>query len=1128
MRSITRALAICVCSFLFSIGVLNAQSTATIVGTVTDPTGAVVAGVDVKVTNVNTGQSRSVVTNSAGSFQAPQLQIGTYTVEATAPGFKKYEKTGITLNVNDTVRVDPALEVGQATESVTVAAEAVEVQSDSNERSDLISAQQVAQLAVNGRNIQNLAFLGTGVSTNSPDFRTPSALLGAPNISFNGQRDAHNLWMIDGGENYDRGGGGGISTLPSPDAIAEFKALTSNYSAEFGQGSGATMTMILKSGTRDFHASAWEFVRNNAFDARNFFANRDGLPQPVLKYNTFGYNIGGPVYIPGVYNKDRQKTFFFWNQEWRKLRQGTQSQVIRAFPASFRAGDFSSLGTPLRVPQTTDPAAINRFAQYGLTPGGAFPNNQIPAGLIDSNARALINVGAFPLPNASGNNFTSSPTVPTDVTEQILRMDHQISDKLNLMGHFIRDITNQSVATSLWGDSARDYPSVGTSINSPSYAAVIRLTQTINPTVVNETAFNYNGNRILNTPTGAFKKPADWTVPEYFSANNLDRLPDVNIAGNYGVWYRVGSWPWYNSFDSFQIRDDLSLARGNHNLKMGGSFMRTRKNQDIFGQTQGNFNFNGNATGDAFADFLLGYANTYHELAIQDNVHIRNSTFGAYFIDNWRASSRLTLNLGVRWEGVPHAYDVFNRLSNFVPTLYNAAAAPRFNSDGSLDASGPGFTRVPGIALSNVPFYLNGIGISGLGGYPRSIVKNYWNTFAPRVGFAYDLLGDQKTILRGGFGMFYERIQGNDVYDMGPNPPFSFDPSANNIYLSNPSVNYLTGASASTPIFPSNITALGFTDYKLPTSMQWSMGIQRQLATSTVLSASYVGNGNYHQPARRNIDTVRLNDPNRAAIAAGTYNQPNRNRIFPGFADVNVTEAATGANYQSLQIGLRMEAARDLTLQGSYTWSHELDYVSGDLDALSNPFDRRFNYGSGNLDRRHAATFNYVYNLPFFRNRDRGAVKTFLGGWVLSGITTFQTGTPLTPTLSDSGKQLGLGGGNTTARPDVVGSLSMPKNVDQWFGTSVYRTPAPLSFGNASRGSIVGPGRNNWNLALFKNFDMSFLHEGTRLEFRGETFNTFNHTQFRDVNVNFGNSNFGRVTSAWDARVIQLGMKLLF
>jgi len=626
---------------------LHAQSTGTLVGTVADSSGAIVANAEVKITNNGTGQSRTVTTSGAGSYQAAQLQVGSYNVEVTSPGFKKYEQTGIVLNVNDTARVDAVLQVGQASESVTVAAEAVQVQSDSSELSDLISGKQVTQLAINGRNITSLAVLGTGASTDSADFRVPSALLGGANISFNGQRSAHNLWMIDGGENYDRGGGGGISTLPSPDAIAEFKALTSNYSAEFGQGSGGTMTMILRSGTKDFHGAAWEFLRNDAFDANSYFGNQNGQAKPKLRYNTFGFNIGGPVFIPRLYNKDRNRTFFFYNQEWRKVVQGSQTTVLPAFPASYRNGDFSTLGKVINVPKTTDPAAIARFAQLGLTPGAAFPNNRIPAALINPNATALLNVG-FPLPNAAGNNFTASPAVPTDVTEQIVRVDHQISDKLMLMGHFIRDITNQSVATALWGDDNR-YPSVGTTINSPSYAAVIRLTQTISPTVVNETAFNYNGNRILNTPTGNYQKPSGWNVPEYFAENNQNRLPQVNIAGNYGVWYEAGSWPWYNSFDSFQVRDDLSITRGSHNLKMGGSFMRTRKNQDIFGQTQGSFNFNGNATGDAFADFLLGYANTYHELAVQDNVHIRNSTFGAYIIDNWRASSRLTLNLGFRW-----------------------------------------------------------------------------------------------------------------------------------------------------------------------------------------------------------------------------------------------------------------------------------------------------------------------------------------------------------------------------------------------------------------------------------------------------------------------------------------------
>jgi hypothetical protein len=1107
MRTTWRNVALFVC-LLAGAKWLQAQSTATIVGTVTDPSGAVVAGGQVKITNIGTGQTRTLTTNFSGTYQAPELQVGTYSVEVTAPGFKKYEQTNIVLNVNDTARVDAALQVGEATESVTVAAEAVQVQSDTNEQSNLISSTQVSQLAMNGRNITSLAILGTGASTDSADFRVPSALLGGANISFNGQRNDHNVWLVDGGENYDRGGGGGISTLPSPDALSEFKALTSNYSAEFGQGSGGMMTMILKSGTKDFYGAAWEFVRNDAFDANSYFANQNDQPKPELRYNTFGYNVGGPVFIPGVYNKDKERTFFFWNQEWRKIVQGNQSTVSPAFPQSWRNGDFSSLSTQLKDPVT----------------GLPFPGNIVPSNRIDPNAAAFLGTNAFPLPNAAGNNFTSAPGVPTDVREEILRIDHRITDKISLMGHFIDDLTNQSVAETLWG--SQTYPTIGTKIKSPSYAAVLHMTYVISPTLINELAYNYNGNRIILSPTGIYQKPSGWNVPEYFGENNDDRLPVIQVAGNYGVNYDTGSWPWYNSFDSNQIRDDVSLNHGTHNMKFGGSFMRTRKNQDIFGQTQGGFNFNGNATGDAFADLLLGYANTYHELAVQDNVHIRNSTFSGFFEDNWRASSRLTLNLGVRWEGIPHAYDVFNRLSNFVPTYYNSANAPVFNADGSLDPNGPGFTKVPGIPLSNVPFYLNGVGISGLGGYPRSIVQNHWNNWAPRVGFAYDLFGNGKTVIRSGFGMFYERIQGNDVYNMGPNPPYSFDPSANNVLLSNPSVNYQTGLAAALPIYPAGFTSLAYSDYKLPSSMQWSFGIQQQVARSSVLSVAYVGSGNYHQPAVRNINTVPINDPNRPAIAAGTYNTPNRDRNYPGFADVNQTEAATGSNYQSLQIGFRMEATKGLTLQGSYTWSHQLDYVSGDLSVLSNPFDRRFNYGSGDLDRRHIAVFNYVYDLPFFRNSQNTFARIALGGWTLSGITTFETGTPLTPTVSDSGKQLGLGGGNVTARPDLTGKISTPKEVNEWFDPSVFVQPALLSFGTTSRGAVVGPGRNNWNLSLFKSFVLPF-REGARLEFRGETFNTFNHTQFHDVEKNLGNQNFGKVTSTWDPRVIQLGLKLI-
>src|SRR5581483_9925762 len=655
------------------------------------------------------------------------------------------------------------------------------------------------------------------------------------------------------------------------------------------------------------------------------------------------------------------------------------------------------------------------------------------------------------------------------------------------------------------------------------WSGVVHLTQTISPTLLNEVAFNLNGNWIDLTPLGIYKKPAGWTAAQLFNNNALNRLPTVNIAGSYGVWYDPASWPWRNAAWDKQVRDDVSWTKGQHNLKLGGQFMRYSKNQDIFGDTQGNYSFDGSFTGNAVADMLLGYAKSYNELDLEDRTHTRTSTASFYGTDNWRASKRLTLNLGVRWEIVPHAYDVQNRLSNFYPNSYDPAKAPTFNSDGSLNTSSPGFTTVSGVPLSNIPFYLNGLIVAGKNGTPRGMVQNQFGTIGPRVGFAYDLTGAGKTVIRGGYGMFYERIQGNDVYNMGPNPPFGFSPNLTSVFFSTPNVSVLNGAAATVPIFPAGITALAYTDYKLPVSMQWNFGIQHQITEGAVLSAEYVGNGDYHQRDEREINAVPLTDANRLAISKGQYTV-NLDRPYLGYSNIALGENAGNTHYESLQINFRVENQHGLTFQSAYTWSHSLGIApggGGDFNTLSNPFNRYYDYGPTGLDRRHALVLNYIYDLPIFRDA-KGLRGSLLGGWELSGITLIESGLALNPTLSYD--NLGLGG-NATDRPDAAGPLTYPQTRTNWFNTADFAAPAALAWGNAQEGAIRAPGRINFNLSMFKNFQ---IREASRLRFGAEFYNAFNHTQFHDVNTSFGSSQFGQVTDTYDPRVIELSLKFAF
>jgi hypothetical protein len=1096
------------------------QATASIVGTVTDASGAAVQDARVHITNTDTGLVRDITSNATGSYAARELAIGRYNVRVEAPGFKAYERTGITLEVNDTVRADAPLQVGEARESVTVEANVVQVQADTNEVSQTITASMVEDLATNGRNVIQLAALVAGTSSSIPDFDTPMAQTQNRSISFNGQRSDHNNWLINGGEAYDRGGGGILIVSPSQDSLEEFKVMTSNFAADLGQSSGGMITMATKSGTKQFHGGAWEYLRNDAFDANTFFSNLNGRPKPELRYNTFGFNLGGPVPIG-----KQKRTFFFYNMEWRRLVNGGEINAV-AIPAAARTGDFSSVSSSIRVPNTSDPAAIAKFAQYGLTPGQNFPGNQIPSGLIDPNATAVLKAGLFPGPNTATGRFYITNPNRTNYREETVRMDHQFGSKLALMGSLIWDNGIQSQSPPLWAGGT--YPTVGSTMSVPSWQGVVRTTYTISSSLLNEAAFNFNGNNLGIADVGLYKKPSGYTVPNFFNANVDNKLPGITIGSPYNVSYDPGWWPWSNTWRSWQGRDDFLWTHGKHNMKFGGSYMYTHKDQQLQLNSGGAFNFDASATGNGFADFLLGVASSYSEPNIVDFVHISNKTYTIYALDDWRVTNRLTLNLGLRWEGIPHAYDSTGRASNFYPNLYDPKQAGTFLPGGALDPNGPGFTTVAGIPLANVKFYMNGVGLAGRNGIPEGLVQNHWDTFAPRVGFAFDLTGQQRTVLRAGAGIFYERLGGNEQYNMGTNVPFAYRPAPTNVYFYNPSVSYTSGQTSATPYFPSSMTTVGYT-YKVPTAAQWSLGIQHQLRENAVMAVTYVGNSNYHQSQGRNINSLTEDDPRRLGVCggncgySGTALNANLYRPYQGWAAIAPLETVGNSNYNSLQVTMRATAWKNLTLNSSYTWSHTFDIIDGELFSnINNPFNARWDYGPAGWDRRHISITSFIYKFPFFLNSASRSTRALLGGWEVSGIATFESGTPVS--IGAGPDVLGLGG-TTGNRANIVAPVTYPGTRQQWFSTSSFAKPGPLQWGTAARNSVVTPGRNNWNMAMFKAFQ---FRENARFEFRAETFNTFNHTQFNALSSSVTATDFGQLNGTFGPRIFQLGAKFLF
>lgn len=1100
---------------------LFGQGTASIVGTVTDPSGAAVPSAKVTVTNTETGITRSTTTNTTGSYAARELTVGQYLVRVESPGFKSHERTGITLNVNDTLRADATLQVGETRESITVEANAIQVQADSSEVSQTVTAAMVEGLATNGRNVIQLAALAPGASASIPDFDTPMAQTQGRNISFNGQRSDHNNWMINGGEAYDRGGGGILIVSPSQDALQEFKVMTSNFGADLGQSSGGMITMVTKSGTRQFHGGAWEYLRNDKFDANTFVANYSSRPKPKLRYNTFGFNLGGPVPV----QKER-KTFFFYNMEWRRLINGGEINAV-AVPRAMATGDFSSASTAIRVPTSGDPAYIAKLASYGLAPGQDFPNKQIPAGLLSPAAQAVLKAGLFPGPNTATGRYYKVNDKITNYREEAFRVDHQVGDKLALMGSLLYDNGAETDYPPLWAGGT--YDTAGSVMSVPSWAGVIHATYTINPTLLNEASFNFNGNNLDITAIGQYQKPSGYTVANFFKANKDNKLPGISIQSPYNVSYTPGWWPWTNTWRSWQFKDDVSWVRGRHNMKFGGAYMFTHKWQQFQLNAGGQFTFDASATGNGFADFMLGFASQYTEPASVDFVHISNKTYTLYALDDWRINNRLTVNLGLRWEGLPHAYDSENTASNFYPRLYDPKQAATFLPSDALDTNGPGFATVSGILLANQKFYLNGVGIAGRNGIPRGLVDSHWNTFAPRVGFAYDLTGGQKTILRAGAGIFYERLAGNEMYNMGQNNvPFAYQSAPTSVYFDNPATSWINGQTASAPYFPAGITTVDGL-YKIPTAAQWSLGIQQQLRENAVLSVTYVGNSNYHQSQGRNINSLFQQDTQYRLGVCGSacgYTGPrltaNRYRPYQGWGAIAPMEMAANSNYNSLQVAVRATSWKHLTFNTAYTWSHAFDIIDGEIFSnINNPFNAHWDYGPAGYDRRHIFITSFIYELPFFKNSAR-AVRALAGGWELSGIVTLQSGTPTS--VGPGPDVLGLGG-TTGNRANIIAPVTYAKTREQWFSKSSFTTPGPLQWGTSARNTIVTPGRNNWNMAMFKAFQ---FNERVRFEFRLETFNTFNHGQLTGLSTSVTATDFGQLNGAFAPRILQLGAKLAF
>jgi hypothetical protein len=1127
-----------------------AQANSQLTGIITDQTEAVVSGATVTLTDPATGFTKETESGATGLYTISGLNPATYTLKIGAKGFESFVQSGVVVNVSSTIRVDVKLTIGSESQTVTVEANALVPQVDSNVVSSLISSEQISSIATQNRNFAALAALGMGVSSALPDSNTPTSVASNFTISVNGLRQTHNIWLIDGGESDDRGAGGGMAIMPSQDAIAEFNVMSSNYPPDYGISSGATMSLSLKSGTQKFHGSLFEFNRTPAYNAKEPISRT----KTNAHYNIFGGNIGGPLFIPGVYNKDRKKTFFFWNEEWRKILSAAGTTNSPTIPNAdrpvagqnlqYKAPGFAS-NTQLVVPTVGDPEFNAQLTTLGLTPGQPFPNNTIPYQLFDPNAVLFLSTGIVPKPTTSDDKAVANTANPIDVRDDIVRIDHKFNDKWAVLGHYMHDKVTQTYGVPFLGWLSASYNTVTSNLSNPAYSAAIKLSGTINPNLLVEASLNYDGNIIDITNSALANKPSGWNAGTFFN-NGAQLVPGMGWGTPYNTNEQQGSAPWHNAAQDFMPKGDVSYTFGRHALKFGVSYNRYTKNQQLFGNVMGQYSFGANS-GDSFMDMVMGLSTNYQQFMEAPVRHYVNQTPSAYAMDNWHVTPRLSLQLGLRYDALPHAWERSNAVANFDPNLYLGSLQPTWNPDGSMDPNGPGFQ-----VMNGIPYYLNGMGLAGVNGFPHGLVTSDYKTLQPRIGFSEDLFGNGKTVLRGGFGTFFERMQGNDIYDTATSPPFAYNPSANNVYFSTPSKSWVNGDVAAKPFFPAGMNNMPQT-YRAPAVAMFSLGVQREVAPSMVWVVQYVGNLAWHQNIQRQINTFpiatdmnvrcRYGDGNNKYNGGADVcpngstptNLPNANlyRNYQGFGNINQIENTTNGNYNGFQTGLRIQNRWGLSGEVDYTWSHEIDLTTQDKQNASNPWNMRYDKGSGFLDRRHILSINYVYHLPLF-NRGNGLTRTMLGGWEIAGTVLAESGVvPANqgPGLSINYDTVGLGGGYTN-RPNQTAKTRYLKQRNEWFDTSTFSAPVPawlggpnLGFGNARKDTILGPGRQNFSTSLYKTFA---IREAASFQLRFESFNTLNHFQPNGLNTSYGGSQFGQITSAWDPRTLELGGKFIF
>ncbi len=1090
----------------------SAQVTsAELTGTILDSSGAAVSKAKVTATNNATNESHSTVSEASGDYVLSNLPPGDYTVSVDASGFRKLVQSGVSLQINQQAKVNLTLQVGQATETVQVTGHAPLLEAESSSLGTVINQHMVNQLPLNGRNFVQLATLSPGVNGvgqsasgtilggTRPDDRRPGS-----EIFSNGNREGDNNFLYDGIDNNERLTLS-ITLRPAVDAVREFKIQTSVYSADIGRNSGAVVDVITKSGTNQLHGSVFEFLRNSDVDARTYF-NNAGTSFPAFRLNQFGGSLGGPVVLPRIYN-GRNRTFFFMDYEG--FRSSTQTFINANIPTMReRHGDFGELlpATLIYDPLTTrpNPAIPGAFLR---TP---FPNNQIPVGRFDPISYKMIN--AYPVPTSSGRflNYTAARIQTQNWDQGDIRVDEQISPKDSFFARYsIQNTITISPSTyptttipgiSQPVDLSDEASFAGTSLQPAQHVATSYV-RVISPTMVNDFRVGFNRYRLDYVPAD-FAPGAglgnQLGVPNSNVTPREQNLPIFSPSTYLGVG-QTRSLPLYRRENTFEELDNLTWTKGLHTLKIGVDFRRRQLTIYQTNEGNGRFNFSPAFTdsrnpagkgGDSAASFLLGFPTLdAHDYNYQFP-GIRLNEAGLYFADDWRATRKLTLNYGLRWDYFSPPSEVENRWSNF-----NVAT-------GAVEIAG-----------------VNGVGIT-------AGVLRYWPNFGPRFGFAYQAFAH--TVLRGGIGLFYN-ASGSEAGNMrlARNLPFGLTEqiSPGDVTVG-PTVSQ--GFPALPPIVvppPVNgvFTAVS-PNFRPSYAEQFNAVVEHEI-TPLEMVLKFAGVGNL---ARKLQDSWNANQP----IPGSTATQTRRPlyAIDPNLSDVNYYISDGFGEYFAFQFTADKRLSQGVSALLGYTFSHAIDDVPlefGGGDAGPNPQDPRFPHETSNsiIDQRQRLTLSYLWALPFGKGQaflNTGGVKNLiLGGWQTNGILFTQSGLWFSPVLGTSTTNTG-----TSSRPNKIGPVSYPKTLNLWFSPSAFGTPAQYTYGNAGRNSLVAPGRTNFDVSMFKDFP---IREQIVLQFRVEAFNVFNHPQFGYPNSTIGTAQAGQISSiVGNARNLQASARIDF